>query len=540
MARKLITLLSLLDTVANAAVVPLKIDASGSAKPHAVFTATLPRETGKFGAESDYPMHSAQTIAERQVYANQIPFVFCPEDFGKPPKNCDLCGGDSYHHGICNNLLLSGRQTNDCLRTGYECQGYYCQCTHDGNDHNPQVTSSTVVDGQTGTVIYEPLTLTQYSNLRSHTTVTLTEVATATSTDEAGSLETALAVVFAGGIAWIAVSESGGAAAIAAIQPPNKKPEDAKDDDSSCKSNPEEECAKCGGSDGHGLCSSGDQAGCPCEEKQNCPNEPPRCSDTQCGGDNGQSQCSAPGEIKGCTCCPDNPLLCSDKNCVGGNLQLCTEAKWNQCGCFVEADAGELDEENESSGITDPKALSSSISSVAAFVFTDIWSANYTKLIGYPTPTEPPNPCTTETLTATIPGRCGVPGCAYVLASNLGPGALCSADYCNCGGVVAPLLTTVVSDSTSLNCNYTTQPGSASCPAGSTTTDHPTTTDYPTTTTQTTTTTTMPPIKTPPPNTNCSTGSDCAEWTCPPDGTPAICLNGAAGDPFTSLCVCHD
>lgn len=80
-------------------------------------------------------------------------------------------------------------------------------------------------------------------------------------------------------------AESGGAGAIAAIQPPTQKPEDAKDDDRSCKSNPEEECPNCGGSDGLGLCSSGDQAGCPCEEKQNCPNEPPRCSDTQCGGD---------------------------------------------------------------------------------------------------------------------------------------------------------------------------------------------------------------------------------------------------------------
>lgn len=55
--------------------------------------------------------------------------------------------------------------------------------------------------------------------------------------------------------------------------------------DSYSKSNPEEECPKCGGDDGHGLCSSGDQAGCPCEEKQNCPNEPPRCSDDECGGD---------------------------------------------------------------------------------------------------------------------------------------------------------------------------------------------------------------------------------------------------------------
>ncbi|KAI0452149.1 hypothetical protein F5B21DRAFT_527276 [Xylaria acuta] len=535
MTKKLIAFLPLLDAVASANIVPLKTNDAESAKPREVLIAAPPRETGQIGAKSDYSSNSVRTIAERQQYVNQIPFNFCPEDFGRPPKVCDWCGGDSYHHGICNDLLLSGRQTYDCLRTGYGCQGYYCQCTHDGEDHNPQITSSTVVDGQTGTVIYEPLTLTQYSNLRSHTTVTLTEVATATTTDAAGGLETALAVVFAGGIAWIAVSESGGAAAIAAIQPPTQKPEDAKDDDSSCKSNPEEECPNCGGSDGLGLCSSGDQAGCPCEEKQNCPNEPPRCSDTQCGGDNGQSQCSASGEINGCTCCPDNSPLCSDQSCVGGSTQLCTGAKWDQCGCFVEADAEDIDEGDDSDGITDPIALSSSISSVAAYVFTAAWHANYTELIGYPTPTEPPNPCTTETLTATIPGRCGVPGCAYVLASNLGPGALCSEDYCNCGGVVAPLLTTVISASTSLGCAYTTQPASASCPAGPTTSSSPSTVPPPTTVT---TSTTMPPIKTPPPHTTCNKDSDCSGYTCPPDGKTATCKAGAAGDPFTSLCVC--
>jgi hypothetical protein len=218
---------------------------------------------------------------------------------------------------------------------------------------------------------------------------------------------------------------------------------------------------------------------------------------------------------------------------VGGNTQLCTGAKWDQCGCLVDADPGGLDEGDDSDGITDQVALSASISSVAAYVFTAVWHANYTELIGYPTPTQPPNPCTTETLTATVPGRCGVPGCAYVLASNLGPGAMCSENYCNCGGVVAPLLTTVISDSTSLGCAYTTQPASASCPAGPTTADPPTTAPPPTTVI-----TTAPPIKTPPPNTSCNRDSDCSDYTCPPDGTPATCKSGISGDPFTSLCAC--
>ncbi|XXG94042.1 hypothetical protein Hte_000293 [Hypoxylon texense] len=391
MAKRFIPFLPILDAVAGANLVP---------KPHGVFTAVPPRETGRVGSTSDYQSRSTPAVLQRQQYANQIPFVFCPEEFGSPPKNCDECGGDAYQHGVCNDLLLSGRQTYDCLSQGYRCQGYYCQCSHDGK-HNPQITSTTVVSGQTGMVIYEPLTLTQYSMLRSKTTVTLTDVATSTVSDGGESLETALAVVFAGGIAWLAVSESGGAAAIAAIQPPSKKPENAKNDDSKCKSNPEEECKNCGGSDGVGLCSSGDQAGCPCEEKQSCPNEPPRCSDTQCGGDNGQSQCSASGEIKGCTCCPDDPPLCSDQNCDGTNLQLCTLDKWHQCGCVVQADKVDVEIEDEPNGDTDSAAVQASISSVAKYVFTAVWHANYTDVPGYSTaPVQTPTPKPSSTPTA--------------------------------------------------------------------------------------------------------------------------------------------
>lgn len=205
MAGRLVTLLPFLDAVANANIFSLGTEKLGPAKPRRAFTAIPPRETGQVGVESDYINSSPQPIQERQNYVDQIPFNFCPEDFGKAPKACDMCGGDSYHHGICNNILLSGRQTFDCVNHGYGCQGYFCECNHDGEDHNPRVTSTTVVDGQTGTVIYEPFTLTEYSNLRSHTTVTLTDLATATYSDDAGGVETAVAVFFAGGIAWLAV-----------------------------------------------------------------------------------------------------------------------------------------------------------------------------------------------------------------------------------------------------------------------------------------------------------------------------------------------
>lgn len=180
---------------------------TGSAKARSAFTAALPRETGSFGTANDYnrSIPAARGLDKRQ-YSNQIPFAFCPEAVGRrAPKQCDQCGGDSYNHGICDNLLLSGRQRYTCFDYGVGCQGYYCKCTHEGEDHNPQVTSTTVVNGQTGTVIYEPITLTQYSKLRYHTTVTVTEVATSTASDGGVGLETALAVVFAGGIGWIAI-----------------------------------------------------------------------------------------------------------------------------------------------------------------------------------------------------------------------------------------------------------------------------------------------------------------------------------------------
>jgi hypothetical protein len=78
---------------------------------------------------------------------------------------------------------------------------------------------------------------------------------------------------------------------------------------------------------------------------------------------------------------------------------------------------------------------------------------------------------------ASTPG----PGCAYVIAKDLQSNALCAADYCNCGGTVAPLLTSTVSGSTTLNCAYSTQPATATCPPApsqTTTALSPTTTSY--------------------------------------------------------------
>ncbi|RYP21066.1 hypothetical protein DL765_002473 [Monosporascus sp. GIB2] len=372
-----------------------------------LFMAAPPRQTGSIHASRRNERAARRSgektprdVAVEQRQSNiQIPFVFCPEEFGAPLKTCDECGGDSYEHGKCNDLLLSGRQWDQrCFTSGDFCSGYYCECTHEGKPHNPQVTSTAVVDGQTGTVIYEPLTLTEYAKLRASTTVTVTGSPTATSSGDS-SLETMLAVVFAGGLTWLAVSESGGAAAIAAIRPPNKKPEDAKDDDKSCE--PEPECKDCGGSDGVGLCSSGDKTGCPCEEKQNCPNEPPKCSDQKCGGDNGQSQCAGEGETKGCLCCPDEIPDCNDKQCDGSLSLLCTAPKWEKCGCELGA-GGEISRPGDRPDPPgDPAARAASITSVAKYVYTTIWHADPRSVPGWTEKTTSMENCTYVTPTPT-------------------------------------------------------------------------------------------------------------------------------------------
>jgi hypothetical protein len=137
----------------------------------------------------------------------QIPFQFCPEFFGHPPKACSLCGGDTRIPGTCDAILVSGEQTN-CPPAGpYDgCSGYYCECTGGGTDNSPKVTSITVINGATGTVVWEPITLSEYASLRAKTTVTLTEIATATTAGE--EVETVVAAVFAGGIAWWVAGKS--------------------------------------------------------------------------------------------------------------------------------------------------------------------------------------------------------------------------------------------------------------------------------------------------------------------------------------------
>ncbi|KAF2814456.1 uncharacterized protein BDZ99DRAFT_473515 [Mytilinidion resinicola] len=68
------------------------------------------------------------------------------------------------------------------------------------------------------------------------------------------------------------------------------------------------------------------------------------------------------------------------------------------------------------------------------------------------------------TSSAAVPGQGGVPACAYMIASDLGGGAMCTADYCNCGGTPAPLLTSTTAGTTVTDCGYSTQPPASQCP----------------------------------------------------------------------------
>lgn len=68
------------------------------------------------------------------------------------------------------------------------------------------------------------------------------------------------------------------------------------------------------------------------------------------------------------------------------------------------------------------------------------------------------------TSAAGIPGCWGEPECAYVIAP--GNGQVCDYDYCNCGGVAAPLLPTTIDNTTTVGCDYTTVPAEEECPTG--------------------------------------------------------------------------
>ncbi|PVH80851.1 hypothetical protein DL98DRAFT_587909 [Cadophora sp. DSE1049] len=159
------------------------------------------------------------------------------------------------------------------------------------------VTSTAVVSGNTGTVVWQATTLSGYEGLRVATAITTTVATTSTAsqasttTVETG-VETVVALVFAGGIAWWAASHFGAAEAISQIEPPGDKPDDSKDNDPACRLDPKETCTECGGRNSLGLCASGTKIGCPCD----CPQQKASC------------KIETETEEDGCPCEPLPPL----------------------------------------------------------------------------------------------------------------------------------------------------------------------------------------------------------------------------------------
>ncbi|KAF2281485.1 uncharacterized protein EI97DRAFT_447448 [Westerdykella ornata] len=258
---------------------------------------------------------------EEKGQNKQIPFAFCPEFFEEDPKLCSQCGGDTKVKGTCNDLLVSGDQTG--CPGGRPCRGYFCKCSDIGGpDNNPKVTMTSVKDGQTGVVVWEPMTLEEYNGLRASTTISMTETATATGAES--ELETVAAVVFAGGIAWYLAC--------------------SREDDQSCKSEGQKpDCEDCGGNTPLGLCASGNQQNCPCEE-QECPkDDPPSCPAPECSGDDTSLQCSTRGKLKGCQCCPEKLPTCEKDDCKGNNDDKCQADMYKGCSCehieFPEVEA---------------------------------------------------------------------------------------------------------------------------------------------------------------------------------------------------------
>lgn len=150
--------------------------------------------------------HAARWNPAEIEKRGQFIFALCPEEWaGGVPKACSDCGNDTIVPSQCNQILFTGDQTQCQFPGG--C-GVYCQCIPDAVDNNPgKVTSITTIDGQAGTVVYEPLTLAEYTGLKASTTVTITDLV-ATSTDSSADMETFVAVVVAGGVMWWAARES--------------------------------------------------------------------------------------------------------------------------------------------------------------------------------------------------------------------------------------------------------------------------------------------------------------------------------------------
>ncbi|KAF8849829.1 hypothetical protein BDZ45DRAFT_220321 [Acephala macrosclerotiorum] len=230
----------------------------------------------------------------------------CPEDVGAQLFSCNDCGGENSTY------------VGHCL--GLNPGGMPCQCTNVNSTH---VLSTVTATQSTQTVVatYALETISSYTELRQSITTTLTASNTAT-----GEVETAAAVVLAGGVSWFLAGFVGDAGVAESILKAPKEA-DGHPDDNTCP-NPELSCSECGGT--ARMCTTGANVGCACEAST-CPSgdQAPKCSDRNCSPDT-SNKCTL--ENAGCDCEPA-------EECPGTDdpTQLLT---CDECGGSVEGSDG--------------------------------------------------------------------------------------------------------------------------------------------------------------------------------------------------------
>lgn len=129
---------------------------------------------------------ASQPVEARATTAAKGPSGTCPELYGNPPMYCSdpSCGGKDGSQEICKNRNSGGQQ---------------CQCKDAPTTGAPPAPKTTVVTGTTSgkTIVgtYELQTLTKYTSLKQEATIT-------TTSSGSNGVETAVAVIAAGGVAW--------------------------------------------------------------------------------------------------------------------------------------------------------------------------------------------------------------------------------------------------------------------------------------------------------------------------------------------------
>jgi hypothetical protein len=178
----------------------------------------LPVETAIAIQTSDstnkLPLEAAQVDGNSAVstkYLTSRSAITCSEEIGGQPIACgiSICGGESADEpGYCN--IINGAGTRcQCKAINLSCRLTFYKSTTNWNTGLSSVSAiepvyTTVIVTQadkTATGIFALETISAYRNLRQNITTTI--LSTSTATDGSIGVETAVAVIMAGGVAWL-------------------------------------------------------------------------------------------------------------------------------------------------------------------------------------------------------------------------------------------------------------------------------------------------------------------------------------------------